>query len=70
MCGLNVPSGGSFSYFVSFDVLNTPLIFTAANMKRKSNYKQLKNTMKSKVKNSYYYKYLNAQITGKSVPET
>lgn len=28
----DIPSGASFSYFVSFDVLKTPLIFTAASI--------------------------------------
>lgn len=28
----SIPSGGSFSYFVSLEVLNTPFIFTAATI--------------------------------------
>lgn len=31
----DVPSTGSFSYFVSFDVLKTPLIFKAAKVYQK-----------------------------------
>jgi hypothetical protein len=31
----DVPSTGTFSYFVSFDVLKTPLIFKAAKVHQK-----------------------------------
>lgn len=32
---MEVPSGASFSYFVSLDVLKTPFIFTAVSIKQK-----------------------------------
>ena len=48
----DVPSGGSFSYFVSFDVLKTPFIFTAGSSNKKiklinRNKKQDEHTKKS-----------------------
>lgn len=37
----DVPSGGSFSYFVSFDVLKTPFILTAAFINQASKVRSL-----------------------------
>jgi len=38
-----IPSGGSFSYFVTFDVLKTPFILTAARLTIRKNYVTSKN---------------------------
>lgn len=72
----DVPSGASFSYFVSLDVLKTPFIFTAANIshpttaikyKRRSGLRTVNRHVKPGL---MINKYLSAQTTEKSVPET
>lgn len=70
--GKDVPSMGFFSYFVSFDVLKTPLIFKAAKVYQKhQNGKTLKK-MKSKpeVKIDFTKLYRIALIMERNGPET
>ena len=38
---MEVPSGASFSYFVSLDVLKTPFIFTAVSIEQKTEVTQM-----------------------------
>jgi len=68
----DVPSTGSFSYFVSFDVLKTPLIFKAAKVYQKQQSDEVLNKMKFKllVKIDFTELYQIALIMERNEPET
>jgi hypothetical protein len=63
---------GTFSYFVSFDVLKTPLIFKAAKVyqKHQSGTTLKKIKFKPEVKIDFTEQYQIAQIMERNEPET